>query len=447
MTSVPNPIDGLLPFIDVLWQCRDTLKPTRPEHCLPFISIFCPTPALDFFAFDFPKAIGNPILGIETCCFLNETHHPLWISFTDQTGSVERLLDLFVPFLTPLVGRFDRRFWTFRLELCDLLCSLIVAKFETLQLALDFAATLNRNITALIADSPPEFAADFLRYSLQINRIWLPLLPPNTAEKRLLNLLSAAPSGTVAHEAIVRFAVFWSSCEIITCESIATELIGHELTRTSDLELLGFLATRPNSNAVSVVVRYLSRVAILDPIYARAAGTVLLSVLKKVRGDRPVTQWMNHFIRRLTIFVSLAFAKNRYHGRIARIAELLGNPDLRSVDWIGQIVEPNVSALWRTNGAPHYWGDVFIVAADGELSEKWKLEVDEYRAAKPNLKTFPFEATGTNLCEVESQKPKVKKKKWKKKPKEPAEKQDVERKPSAAEAPPKKKGRKPKWQP
>jgi hypothetical protein len=354
-------------------------------------------------------------------------------------------LDLFVPFLTPLIGRFDCSFWTFRLELCDLLCSLIVTKFEKLQIASDFAASLNRNITVIIADSPPEITADFLRYSLQINKIWLPELPPETAAKRLTNLIRAAPTGSLVHDPVIKFAISWISSNIITCDAIATVLVAQDLTRTNDLETLAHLATRPNSNAQLTVVKYLSRVMILNALYGRTAASLLYSVLKKIPAERPLVSWVNHFVRRITIFVSLAFGKNRYLGRIARIAESLAMPAGDAIDWLRGTIETNITALCRTNGAPRYWGDMFVIEVDGQLSEKWKTELESFKNDRVNLKCFPFEPVGLDLCELESSVSQKKKKKGKKKPKKANGKNEPPSKPDEAEQP-KRRGRRPKWQ-
>ena len=76
---------------------------------------------------------------------------------------------------------------THHIELCDLLCSLILENLQEIDQVHDFILTLNRQISAIIYDAPPEIAHNFLCCSWMLNSVSLPRLKPETASKKLLN--------------------------------------------------------------------------------------------------------------------------------------------------------------------------------------------------------------------------------------------------------------------
>ena len=444
-TEIPDPQTDLSGFWDFLYEFRDIIFPKKPEDCLPYINNFCPSPSGDFFVLDFPRSINNPMLALRTYQFLHNSNHPKWIQFIHENGAIGRLMDYYLPFLTPLVGQFDKMYWRYRLEMCDLIVSLVIANFDSIPLADGFVVSLNSKITAIISDAPLEYVVDFVRFAIQINKISLPRIRPEAATKRILNLLGAAPPGTVAHAPLVRFAYKIAS-DFVTTESLAKYLINQGVTCSYDLEILATIAVIPNSTAQMPVICQLARVMTLDPIYARTASLLFAKVATKAidkilppkpdkEGDvvdnpgkkesptETITpkEWIIKFIRRLSFFIGLANAKKRYSGRICRIAELLTHPDLQNIPWLKDEINKNISILINSNLSPEYFSQIFEKVAVSEDSQ-WKTEYDIFEKEHVNLKRFPFGASGNTLLETNETKPKPKPKAKPKEKKGPAKK-------------------------
>jgi hypothetical protein len=315
-TQCPGVVNRFPSFLEFFYLHRAAFYPTTPDSCLSYVMKFCPTPPGDFFVFDLPHAVGDTIMGVRTLVLLHRTKNTLWWGYISQKGSVERILDLFLPFLTPLIGRYDPHFWAFRLELCDFLCTLLAKRADQLVLWDDLLARLNRAVTSILQDGPPEIAANFFRYSVQLNRISLHNIAAETATKRLTNLLKAAPPASVVHGPVFQFVLSFVREGLITYDEILAALTSDLTGLTlSDLCLLRFIASRPACESQLLIVRSLSRVMILNPLYCRSSGTLIAKIISKLKKDHPANNWFATFVKRLIMFVGLAFAKHRCAGR------------------------------------------------------------------------------------------------------------------------------------
>ena len=309
---IPSPKSDFPRFVECVFENKELLKPETPEQCLPFITQFCPPHSVigDFLVFEFPKSIGNPVLGLQTFRYLRDTDNPIWKKFIAEHGGVGRILDLYLPFLTLLVGKFDIKYWQFRLEMCDLLCGLVLENVERIDIVDDFILALNKQISSIISFAPPEMAADFVRYCVQLNTLSIPRLKVETGGKRLMNLIRAVPTGNVAHAAIVRFAMRYVPNGNLTYDQIANVLIGQELTSSWDLEVLATMATKPQSNALPRVLKYLARVMVTNTLFMRAASILIMKLLKATQ-DADVITWYKTFVRKLTFYIGLAHLKGK----------------------------------------------------------------------------------------------------------------------------------------
>jgi hypothetical protein len=255
--------------------------------------------------------------------------------------------------------------------------------------------------------------------------------------------MKATPVGSFLHEPVIRFALSFVPPGLITCQAIIAQMLAEpHPVYAGDLVLLGHIATRPQCESALRVVRYLSRVAILDPVYRRSASIVLFSVLKKSDKDRSVVNWMLTFVTRLTIFIGIAYGKRRYPRRIASAAEILACPQLEGIAWLYEHVCATVSELVAANGCPPYFSDLFVVEVAAEPDRKWWADFEAFRAAPLPLKLFPFKAVGTQLYEIEAS---GTTKKRKRKGKAAVKAASEQAKSDSADAAPKKKARRAKW--
>ena len=142
----------------------------------------------------------------------------------------------------------------------------------------------------------------------------IPRLKVETGGKRLMNLIRAVPTGNVAHAAIVRFAMRYVPNGNLTYDQIANVLIGQELTSSWDLEVLATMATKPQSNALPRVLKYLARVMVTNTLFMRAASILIMKLLKATQ-DADVITWYKTFVRKLTFYIGLAHLKGKYKGK------------------------------------------------------------------------------------------------------------------------------------
>lgn len=483
--DIPNPKSQISEFLNFLYQHRDIINPQKPEDCLPYINAYCPTPCNDFFVLEFPRSINNPMLALQTYHYMQKAKNKMWIEFISEKGAIGRLMDFYLPFLNPLIGQFNPIHWMYRIEMCDLIITLVSQHYQDIPLVDDFIISLNHQITLILTDAPPEYAADFVRYAIQLCKISLPRIKPETASKRLVNLLNAAPPISAAHGPIVRYA-FKQLSEFITSDTLAKNIIHHGHISTADLEILASISNHPKSTMSSqtLIVRHLCSIMTLDPFYCRSAGILLGRILPKLKdlpsSDPPPLKtkietkndnegsddeeqetskdtttepqitpqnWIETFLRRLTIFIAIANSRNKYAGRIAKIADILTHPMLQNTKWFTEEVKKNISILVSMNLHPPYFATLFAHVDDVD-NEQWKNDYDIFNNEHVNRKRFPFATTGSLLLDPSKAKPKPKKKKGAGKKAAKATKEDGAGEDAPKEdgtAAPKKKMKRRKW--
>jgi hypothetical protein len=205
---------------------------------------------------EFPRAISDPVLGIRTFQYLEAMQHPHWMGYLKERGAADRLLDLFVPFMSPLYGNYEKNVWQFRLDLCDLLVSLIVNHTAQIALIDEFQGAVYRQIVAMMADAPPEIAINFFRRAVRLNQKTLEMISNDLGNKRILNLLRAAPRTNAAHAAVIKYVI---KIQRIPVEQLANILLDQPIRSTWDLEVLTSIALR-FMGAQLLIIRYLATI-------------------------------------------------------------------------------------------------------------------------------------------------------------------------------------------
>lgn len=408
-SEAPNPQSDFIGFAAVLYKIKDSIFPTNPEQCLPFLEKFVDLEDPNFMTVEFPRCICNPILAIQTFRYLHLKKNKIWLQYIEQKGAIGRVLDLFLPFLTPLVGKFEQKYWSFRLEMCDLLTSLILTHFDDIPLVDDFVFSLNRQITLIIADAPIEMAVNFVRFSIQLNTVSLPKIKPETAGRRITNLIKATPPGTPAHAAVLRFASKGKASQFISRESLLNIVTSQEITSSYDLEMVAAIANQPNHDFQLIAIKYLAKIMTSYSLYSRTAAVLLAKILGKHSKNEQLKSWTTRFIRRLFIWIVLASQKGKYIGKTCKYMELFLSDTFSSIPWFSTQIDKNIVSVKSFDFAPSFFSEIQV--GEVEPDEKFKSEYDSFKAEHVNMKVFPFASVGNNLFETPDTDPKKKKKK------------------------------------
>jgi hypothetical protein len=398
----PVPTSQFPAFVRYLYDHHRILNPTTPPDCLPFVRRFCRPADGSEFLVRLPQALGNPQLVVRTWRELSRARHSDWQKFISVPGTIDRIVDLFAHFFGPTE---DRRLLEFRLDVFELVCQLVC---ENIQFIHDLPNVVDLACKVMIDamhDAPSGFAVCFLRLQIQVLWVTLPQLPKKTTRKRLSELLIATSGESIVHEPVVRFLLALVASKLITHAAIAAALVS-DLTEVypRDLVILGHIARRALPDTQLTVVKYLTRTFTINSLFCRSAATILFQLLVELKGPS-LTGWVVVFLKRLVVWIGLAFLRHRYPRRIARIAEVLASPKIAAVPWIENQVLSNIADLMELDAAPPYFAHLFARAADVDVNNRWKYEFLLFSKAGLSLKEFPFEK-GTLVLLQPSEKPK-----------------------------------------
>lgn len=265
-------------FVAVIFKSRAVFQPATPENCVPFINCCCPSPANDFFFFDFPRAIGNSALAIHALSLCNWDRNPHWMKFISEQGSAQRFIDLYLPFLACPLDPADKARCDFIVELCSLIVTLVITYFDKIYVVDRVMMYVNQNIVELIAEAPKNVALSLTFYWTRLNRVALPRLTAKKAGKRVMSLFKCAPIEVIRQMSLVTFALKYVCATGLTCSQLAWTLISRGC---ADMEIIAGIAMHTNSGASTCVIKHLAQVTVTDIVFARSAVVSSMRILRK----------------------------------------------------------------------------------------------------------------------------------------------------------------------
>jgi hypothetical protein len=154
----------------------------------------------------------------------------------------------------------------------------------------------------------------------------------------------------------------------------------------TDLEILARLA---NSVSVVSVISTFVRFAIGSKLFCRACVSAIQELLYRFGGQTDIQEMFVTIVRRLFVFIPLAFARRKYRARSLLICESLAALARCGLSWLQHTVTLIASGI-GTRVVPSYFG-VFFQLAPSVADERCLHDLALFTSCQPDLKTFPFD--------------------------------------------------------
>jgi hypothetical protein len=384
LKTLPSPVVNFPQFIARLHSIQDVLKPRTVTSSLNLIDRFGFHDSAHCFLYQCPVFLLDPCLYLHTILSLRQTHHHLWSSFATNPRLVDGFFRLYGTFITPVKSQNAVEAWRHR--------SLIT---EVLAAALEDVASFHSGIAGLVAHfldltipllthAGVETGINILRPILGTIRFFVRQIGKDFIQSRvalLLNLLDRSQS--IHFAPTVRFLLPIRPV-ILTHSQVCQLITSRPIRDLSDFDLIDECC---DALTVNTFVFYLARSAVQRKLWHRACMSALVALVDRCIDRADVRDWFCTLVRRLFVFVSLAWARGKYRERSLLICESLAGFRKMS-GWKEQFVTTVASVAARS--APQFFRLIFPWGPTLQ-DDVFLKEVELYAGIGRVLKAFPFD--------------------------------------------------------
>ena len=402
--SCPNPNSNFPCFVEYWYKYRHVIKPTKVEGCINYVDAFCPDPVVDeFFMKDLEFAICDPDLCVQTLSELHKRGDQRWIQCLSNHGFVDRVFDLFMPFLIVFDKCEDIHF-PFRLRVADFL--LMVFEYNHGVLQEDISKDFYTRLTYLIEKAKVGESISFFLIAKKLNDMTIQSLSNDQKMSRMNTLLGLSLAREDIRRPILMY--LYKMNDIIDGYDVVKKFTKELPTAAGDLESMLIFTKgemKESFDTRILVVRYYAKTLVQSIIFMKAAASLLVEMLQTYDNEE-VRDWMDSFIRRVFIFIEIATTKKKASNRAISILSTISSSNFQSVKWVWDLIVEYASECYR-DGVGLI--KTFIEVTDAK-NELYQREMKIFGPLNLSLINFPFKNHSTSLSENQETRKYIKRK-------------------------------------
>lgn len=399
--EIPNPEINFEKFVEFLYQNQLNLKFTTIAQCKNFVESFYTDGDLAFFVSTFLFVVSDPMLCLETYRTMFYERFPPFISWLMLDGTIEKLLSMFITFLTPYKNKSHKDILQYRIILSDLIVEILVSNTRPIAFFDDILSMYFSKCLNLINYSDSSASICFARNIVRITEIWFPMSTREQAETRISTMITSAPLGKSSHEYIVRYAVKQAG-KYISHNKLANLLSKQGFRNPFDLEVLRDLAIADPSSCAPYIVHFLSRAMTAHFAFINTSAVLLSEVLEHC-DSKEVTDWMKRFVTMTFIFLKVACEQDAFARRVRAICEALTSDVFKQFQWFTNIVNSCANAAYAIDNQPEIFRAYFHIGEKFPSASFFRREYEKFSPLLKNrrvLKMFPFKGSTVQLMKA-----------------------------------------------
>lgn len=383
--SVPNPISQFPDFNYTIYQIRQIINPKRVDDCINFIDRFQAHDSDRFFLYQSPIYFVDPLLYFKTLVALKDIKHSLWKKFSSNSQLTDSFFELHLGFLSPIKKGISGNVWDHRLYLAEVFYTIIrenIKSAQTLQNSIKFSEACIK----LLPSAPYEFKCHLFRYIHHIIKLTHNRLTREQLQTRCVTFLQALDQSDPSLFMLALRYVTTLKPPVVSAARILKIISHHGIRSLTDIEIVSAMA---EGNGALHSLTFLAKQAIFNPLWHRSCISEITWLLLKFSSRADVREWFAVFIRRLMVFISLAYPKRKYIHRSLLICESLSSFLTVKLLWLQQSVLSAAASIFSTHQVPSYFK--FFFPLTSPIDEGIVHEYEQFLTVPIHLKTFPFD--------------------------------------------------------
>ena len=392
-TDVPDPQQNFPLFVEKLWSVRGAFTPHHVHDSLLLVEKLQSRDPGHFLLYNLPTVFGDPVLYFDTVLALRERNHQIWKTLISNPGLIDAFFELHDGFIQPPPAGAPESVWKHRLHLSEVLFLLLRDSSKTNAKSLPLISKLIDSNIKLVGSAPTEYSASFLRYVMRLMKSVQKKLPKDQMHSRAIQLILALDH---ADSPLARMALTFvmSLKPAVISPARIIKMISHRGIRSVlDINVIDEVTDGPS---LLPAVFLLCRSAISNKLWHRMCMCEVKALLVKFSASRAdLREWFQLFVRRLFIFVAMAYQRMRYRTRTLLLCESLSSMLSVKLLWLQQSILTAASSIMATKTYPHYFKSFFPATAPAD--DVIVHEFDSFVSGDVSLKTFPFDPVKGNL--------------------------------------------------
>ena len=389
-----NPNHDFEKFIIEIYPYRELLLPNSIKSCINFINCYYNYFNDDFFISYFLLGISNINLCINTMLFLHKNEDIQWLNFISKPGSVERLFDIYVTFLSINT---DLNIIIDQICLSELFTLLFTNNNSKIILSDLVLNTFYSKLFKLIKYSPFEYSISFLRLILILNDFWFPKYSIDITVSRISTLIASSINNYIIRPLIL-FKVKKYANIFISYKKLIPNIIKQNNSEIFDFEILFDLALNGNDESKFYVIKFFCQNLTQNKLMMRSSAYFLSKLLILIENNSEILFWIKKFLYGLFSFLKFSFLKKKYKNRTLMICEILNSTFFNELKWFKDHINGCASAAFYIGKKIPLFKLFFKIKKSlVNLYEKGLLEFGKKRN---KIKTFPFKSRGYELIDL-----------------------------------------------
>ena len=400
--KVPSPLLNFPEFVKFLYKNRQYLHLDSEENIDRMIDSFADEKGLqNFFLQDFVYAVSSPEKVFRCYSYLHKTKNKKWLEFLSMHGSFERLIDLFISFVSQLTARtIPEGLYDYRLDIAVFMTDLFIEIDKDIVLKEDILNRFYNRLVKLIRYSRNESSLTYLRCAIALNNKFFPTLPADVKVTHIKALLAASPTTKFSHTIVLRYAQSIAGQDI-SYKKLIPALLKQGMNSITDFEVLFEVAYNSDDSESRLnVLRFFGRRMAMKKITMRISAYFLSILFTKCLNDEESLQWMQMFIYGLFAFIKLGWDKKKYIKRIYMLCEVLSSDlFIQNNQILKEFVDYGSSSCFSLDKEKYSFLSLFFDIKDTPSKLIEQLTGIIVQTAF-NLKCVPFKPNSYNLIEM-----------------------------------------------
>jgi hypothetical protein len=393
--DIPDPLTDFPAFVTSVQKYRRAIRLVTVDLALRYVDCFCPSPLGNFFLENFVFAVLNPVILAVAPNRMEMAGHPSWVEFTNQTGSVDRVFDLFLIFLNPQTDLSADQGWVVRLNMGSLLSSLLFTHHAAMALVDSTAATLFDRLLLMVRAAPEDIAIVLIREAIRICDVALRAASKETAADYFTGLFSNCMRPYSVLRGIV---IEWSRSLVgrfLTHRFVCFELLGVTPEAPHELEALAAVAIRSGADTLLVVFRNFCRGMVQRTVWMWIYAQCLSEMIPDACSSAAMRRWFGEFVSRTIMFICAAVWHGKYQGRVFLLLTILASNLFRDECWVWEIIVR--CAFSAYSGGMEIFASFFDFPIDMVTDAGWIGDFRKFKEISSFLKQLPFASGSAEL--------------------------------------------------
>ena len=388
-------------FLVSLYKNRELFCPKTVDSCVAFCHKFAPASSSYFLTFQAPFFFGSHILYLHALIRLIDTNDQLWITLKSKQVSVNLFLKFYLAFLTPIEKRLSPSaiLWKQRLLLSHVLYQLLYDTAKSNSDAVTLTNTFCDKLINLIPNAPSEIETSIVRDILSLTKRISFKTSRDVIQSRFASLLSVISTKTSQCSFHIIFLYLYQARpRVVPGSRIMRAMLALDLSTPLDIDNAMQMADYAGPLPV---LKFLARNGMKSKQWLRSCFTRIRDLFVKYSSDVEVCEWGQTLIRRLFIYIGIAYLRGKSKTKTIMLCEALAFFANVHLMWCQNAIHVTASSLYSAHVVPPYFTKFFSVNAP--VDPAIVANFNEFNNNNTCLKTFPFDKKGNFIFNASKQ--------------------------------------------